>query len=88
LRCAQDDDGEDGKSCVVKVIMTGSADDGPGWQPHIRNKEKRRKLANRFKDSKDSFRIAGDALIGFDALRRQTSIPTSRCKAADRKAAG
>ena len=31
--------------------MTGSADDGPDWQPHIRNKDKRRKLANRFKDS-------------------------------------
>lgn len=37
--------------------MTGSADDGPEWQPHIRNKEKRRAMANRFKDSKDPFRI-------------------------------
>jgi len=67
---AQDDDGEDGKSCVVKVVMTGSADDGPGWQQHIRNKEKRRKLANRFKDSKDSFRIVivrDMWLTGFDA---------------------
>jgi type I restriction enzyme R subunit len=36
---------------VVKVVMTGSADDGPDWQPHIRSKDKRRKLANRFKDS-------------------------------------
>ena len=33
-----------GKSCVVKIVMTGSAEDGPDWQPHIRNKEKRRKL--------------------------------------------
>jgi type I restriction enzyme R subunit len=69
---AKDDDSEQekGKSCVVKVIMTGSADDGPDWQPHIRNKEKRRKLANRFKDSKDPFRIVivrDMWLTGFDA---------------------
>ncbi len=58
------------RSTVVKVIMTGSADDGPEWQPHIRNKEKRRKLANRFKDSKDPFRIVivrDMWLTGFDA---------------------
>lgn len=65
-----DTDGEKGKDCVVKVIMTGSAEDGPEWQPHIRNKEKRRKLANRFKDSKDPFRIVivrDMWLTGFDA---------------------
>jgi type I restriction enzyme, R subunit len=69
---AKDDDGEaeKGRGCVVKVIMTGSADDGPDWQPHIRNKDKRRKLANRFKDSKDPFRIVivrDMWLTGFDA---------------------
>lgn len=61
---------EKGKDCVLKVVMTGSADDGPEWQPHIRNKEKRRKLANRFKDSKDPFRIVivrDMWLTGFDA---------------------
>ena len=61
---------EKGKDCVVKVVMTGSAEDGPDWQPHIRNKEKRRKLANRFKDSKDPFRIVivrDMWLTGFDA---------------------
>ena len=50
--------------------MTGSADDGPDWQPHIRNKDKRRKLANRFKDAKDPFRIVivrDMWLTGFDA---------------------
>ena len=50
--------------------MTGSAEDGPDWQPHIRNKDKRRKLANRFKDSKDPFRIVivrDMWLTGFDA---------------------
>jgi type I restriction enzyme R subunit len=69
---AKDDDteGEKAKACVVKVVMTGSADDGPAWQSHIRNKEKRRKLANRFKDSKDPFRIVivrDMWLTGFDA---------------------
>ena len=69
---AKDDDAEaeEGKGCVVKVVMTGGADDGPAWQPHIRNKDKRRKLANRFKDSKDPFRIVivrDMWLTGFDA---------------------
>ncbi|MCE9520062.1 MAG: type I restriction endonuclease subunit R [Verrucomicrobia bacterium] len=68
---AKDDDAEaeKGKN-VVKVVMTGSAEDGPDWQPHIRNKEKRRKLANRFKDPKDPFRIVivrDMWLTGFDA---------------------
>ncbi len=69
---AKDDDLETEKSkrCVVKVVMTGGADDGPEWQPHIRNKEKRRAMANRFKDSKDPFRIVivrDMWLTGFDA---------------------
>lgn len=69
---AKDDEveAEKGKPCVVKVVMTGSADDGPDWQPHIRNKDKRRVLANRFKDSKDPFRIVivrDMWLTGFDA---------------------
>jgi type I restriction enzyme R subunit len=34
---AKDDDSEIEKdrNCLVKVVMTGSADDGPDWQPHI-----------------------------------------------------
>ena len=69
---AKDDDAEreKGEACVVKVVMTGSADDGPDWQPHIRNKEKRRTLANRFKDARDPFRIVivrDMWLTGFDA---------------------
>lgn len=65
-----DPEAEKGKACVVKVVMTGSADDGPSWQPHIRSKDKRRKLANRFKDAKDPFRIVivrDMWLTGFDA---------------------
>ena len=69
---AKDDDAEaeSDKDCEVKVVMTGSADDGPLWQPHIRNKLRRRKLAVRFKDSRDSFRIVivrDMWLTGFDA---------------------
>ena len=63
-------DDETGKSCVVKIVMTGSAEDGPDWQRHVRNKEKRRKLAARFKDPKDPFKIVivrDMWLTGFDA---------------------
>jgi type I restriction enzyme, R subunit len=55
---------------TLKVVMTGSAEDGPHWQPHIRSKEKRRDLATRFKNSKDPFRIVivrDMWLTGFDA---------------------
>ncbi len=69
---AASDDAESEKrqSCVVKIVMTGSADDGPEWQPHIRTKQARRALANRFKDSRDPFRIVivrDMWLTGFDA---------------------
>jgi len=72
--CKDDDaEAEKRRTCVVKVVMTGSADDGPDWQPHIRSEDKRRKLANRFKDAKDPFRIvivrdpATAGLTGFNA---------------------
>ena len=69
---AKDDDieAEKKRACIVKIVMTGSADDGPDWQPHIRNKQRRRELATRFKDSKDPFRIVivrDMWLTGFDA---------------------
>src|SRR5207247_10565323 len=65
---ANDDDND--KSCIAKIIMTGSAEDGPDCQQHIRNKEKRRKLAARFKGPKDPFKIVivrDMWLTGFDA---------------------
>ncbi len=65
-----DVEAEKQKECVAKIIMTGSAEDGPEWQPHIRNKQKRRDLALRFKDVKDPFRIVivrDMWLTGFDA---------------------
>ena len=55
---------------TLKVVMTGSAEDGPEWQKHIRSKDARRKLANGFKDAKDPFKIVivrDMWLTGFDA---------------------
>ena len=69
---APDDDieAEKKRSTVVKIVMTGSADDGADWQPHIRSKLRRKALATRFKDTKDPFRIVivrDMWLTGFDA---------------------
>jgi type I restriction enzyme R subunit len=58
-----DDKGE------IKVVMTGSASDPLDWQPHIRNKQRRELLANRFRDANDPFKmvIVRDMwLTGFD----------------------
>ena len=54
---------------ALKIVMTGSPSDPLEWQGHIRNKERREKLANRFKDAKDHFKvvIVRDMwLTGFD----------------------
>jgi len=62
-----DPDDDKGK---IKVIMTGSAADGPEWQDHIRNKQRRQNLAERMKDPDDplSIVIVRDMwLTGFDA---------------------
>ena len=63
---AEQDDG----AGVMKVIMTGSASDPIEWQDHIRNKSRREKLADRFRDASDPFKlvIVRDMwLTGFDA---------------------
>jgi type I restriction enzyme, R subunit len=55
---------------TLKVVMTGSAEDGPEWQTHIGNKLRRRELANQFKDAKNPFKIVivrDMWLTGFDA---------------------
>ena len=62
-------DGDDIKG-EIKVVMTGSATDPVDWQQHIRNKPRRGKLADRFRDPGDSFRIVlvrDMWLTGFDA---------------------
>ena len=65
---------DDGKG-QIKVVMTGSASDPPDWQPHIRNKQRREFLANRFRDPADPFKlvIVRDMwLTGFDATSLHT----------------
>ena len=54
----------------IKVVMTGSASDPLHWQKHIRSKQQREVLANRFRDPKDplTFVVVRDMwLTGFDA---------------------
>ena len=54
---------------MLKVVMTGSASDGPEWQQHIRDKRRRKALDKRFKAAKDPFKIAivrDMWLTGFD----------------------
>jgi type I restriction enzyme R subunit len=54
---------------VLKIVMTGSATDGPEWQQHIRDKRRREALGKRFKSPKDPFKvvIVRDMwLTGFD----------------------
>jgi type I restriction enzyme R subunit len=61
---------EDDTRGLIKVVMTGSASDPLGWQPHIRNKPRRETLANRFRDAADPLRIVlvrDMWLTGFDA---------------------
>src|SRR5207244_12543987 len=61
--------GESDDEGSLKVVMTGSASDPIGWQPHIRNKARREVLARRFKDPDDAFGmvIVRDMwLTGFD----------------------
>ncbi|MBI3990028.1 MAG: DUF3387 domain-containing protein, partial [candidate division NC10 bacterium] len=59
----------DDKSGFIKVVMTGSAADPVAWQPHIRDKARRRMLGDRFKDPDDPLKlvIVRDMwLTGFD----------------------
>ncbi|MEK7447868.1 MAG: HsdR family type I site-specific deoxyribonuclease [Planctomycetota bacterium] len=62
-------DKDDGKG-IIKVVMTGSADDPVEWQEHIRNKQRREILRDRMKDPNDPMNLAivrDMWLTGFDA---------------------
>jgi len=61
---------KDDEKGVVKVVISGSASDPTNWQIHIRSKERRDRLAERFKNPDDPFKIAivrDMWLTGFDA---------------------
>ncbi len=60
---SKDDEG------YLKVIMTGAASDPVEWQQHIRDKSRRRKMGDRFKDPSHPFKLAlvrDMWLTGFD----------------------
>lgn len=60
---------------TIKVVMTGSSSDPLNFQPHIRNKPKRKALGDRLKDPKDSLKLAivrDMWLTGFDAPSMHT----------------
>ncbi|MCU0713270.1 MAG: type I restriction endonuclease subunit R [Pirellula sp.] len=66
---------EDDEQGFVKIIMTGSAADGPEWQQHIRSKERRKTLATQFKKPSSPFKlvIVRDMwLTGFDCPSAHT----------------
>ncbi len=55
---------------AIKIVMTGSASDKPLLQPHIYNKQTKKRLEKRFKDANDPLKlvIVRDMwLTGFDA---------------------
>jgi type I restriction enzyme R subunit len=66
------DDDTDG---TIKVVMTGSSSDPLSFQPHVRNKAKRKALGERLKDPKDKLKLAivrDMWLTGFDAPSMHT----------------
>lgn len=66
-----DDDAEG----TIKVVMTGSSSDPLNFQPHVRNKAKRKALGERLKDPKDKLKLAivrDMWLTGFDAPSMHT----------------
>jgi type I restriction enzyme R subunit len=66
------DDDTDG---TIKVVMTGSSSDPLNFQPHVRNKGKRKALGERLKDPKDKLKLAivrDMWLTGFDAPSMHT----------------
>ncbi len=55
---------------IIKVVFTGSASDPKEWQEHIRNKQKRKAVGDRFKDPNGVHKIIivrDMFLTGFDA---------------------
>lgn len=61
---------EDPEKGQIKIIMTGSASDKALLQPHIYNKQTKKRLEKRFRDSKDNLNIVivrDMWLTGFDA---------------------
>jgi type I restriction enzyme R subunit len=61
--------GDEDADGAIKIVMTGNATDPLDWQPHIRNKQRREGVGERFKNPKDPLKlvIVRDMwLTGFD----------------------
>ncbi|MCK2097067.1 type I restriction endonuclease subunit R [Thauera aromatica] len=61
---------DDDQAGSIKIVMTGTASDPAGWQPHIGNQARRDLLARRARDPQDPLKlvIVRDMwLTGFDA---------------------
>jgi type I restriction enzyme R subunit len=61
---------KDDEKGIMKVVMTGSASDPKEWQEHIRNRLRRRKIGDDFKDPENPLKllIVRDMfLTGYDA---------------------
>jgi type I restriction enzyme R subunit len=66
---------DDDTEGTIKVVMTGSSSDPLSFQPHVRNKGKRKALGERLKDPKDKLKLAivrDMWLTGFDAPSMHT----------------
>jgi type I restriction enzyme R subunit len=60
----------DDEKGILKVVMTGSASDPKEWQEHIRNKVRRKRIGDNFKDTKNELKllmVRDMFLTGFDA---------------------
>ncbi len=66
---------DDDAAGTIKVVMTGSAADPQGWQPHIGTKARRDLLAKRAKDPNDTLKLVivrNMWLTGFDVPSMHT----------------
>ena len=63
------------------MVMTGSANDSPDWQDHIRSKARNRAIADHFRDPGSPMKLAIVCdmwLTGFDVPSRTPCTSTSR----------
>ena len=66
---------DDDKQGTIKVVMTGSSDDGASWQQHIRNKRRREEMAVRFKNPQDPLKVVIVRDMWLKDLTRQVFTP-------------
>ena len=59
---------DDDKYGFLKVVMTGSATDPLDWQPHIRNKQRRKQLGDEFRDPNSPMKLVIVGICGLLVL--------------------